>query len=168
MGYQILKLLSSKWTWIAVGVGCLVLLWQYDRTAHGNARAREAVAPWVAADIAAKARAATREAADRALKARQDKQYADDKTDLEKRLAAALSRPPAVRIVRVPYPAPAGNDVPAATGDAHGAQGGGADGGPARAGEADYRELRDEILRLGADAERLRLAVRDAREAWPE
>ena len=88
----------------------------------------------------------------------------EKESDLETRLTDALNKPPAVRIVRVQdtpaCPAPvtldAGQPAPVDP-----------EGGSIGEGEADYRVLRDEILRLGADAEKFRQMALDARDGWP-
>lgn len=83
--------------------------------------------------------------------------------ELASRLAAALSQPP--RIVRVPDGSC--SRLPESTGDARESA---PDNGPRPTDESaeDYRVLRDSVLRLGAEAEALRRAALQCREAWPK
>jgi hypothetical protein len=85
--------------------------------------------------------------------------------DLEGRLQAALARPPAVRVVRVQNGAACPAPVTADAGEPATADPG---SGSAGEGEADYRVLRDEILRLGADGEKFRQMALDAQAGWPK
>jgi hypothetical protein len=156
----LLKLRALPWRWI--GVAAVVALAWWQVAAWGGRREAEGVASerarWEEAQ-----RIATAEHDARIEKLNED--YHAKHTDLETRLAAAVSKPPAVRVVRVQ----SSTSCPAAvTVDAGQPEAAAPPTGPAGEGEADYRLFRDEVLRLGADAERFRQMALDAQKGWPK
>lgn len=156
----LLKLRALPWRWIGGAAVVLLAVWQVRAYADRVADAREAE---VRAEQKADEERATAEHNARIAQINEDHHAASK--DLEGRLQAALARPPAVRVVRVqngttcpaPVAADAGEPATADPGS-----------GPAGEGEADYRLLRDEILRLGADGERFRQMALDAQAGWPK
>lgn len=156
----LLKLRALPWRWIGIGAAVLVVLWQLH--AWGNRREAEGRADEIAKYEAAEAKATVEH---NALIAEINEDHHAASKDLEGRLQAALARPPAVRVVRVqngtacpaPVTADAGEPATADPGS-----------GPAGEGETDYLVFRNEVLRLGADAEKFRQMALDAQKGWPK
>ena len=148
LGYALAALALAGAVWSAID-------------SYGDRRASEATK---AADARWHAKQEADTAAHNARITTINEAHHEKQSDLETRLTAALNKPPAVRIVRVQdtpaCPAPvtldAGQPAPVDP-----------EGGSTGEGEADYRVLRDEILRLGSDAEKFRQMALDARDGWP-